>query len=194
MQHYAIVEIVGVALQPEEIKINDTLFLRKTKKEDLEVEYKQDIHKLYNPSAILTITDFSTGTFKLQHAVEQIIIILQLFKVGSVFYLKYKTYSEFYFTGLGTHSKINSSNPHKWSYIKSNETDKLKTFFKLMSEKLPESFLALGNNNIDSKTISYQRYCDALIKPDIIEQRILQRLINEVKQKPSRETSRKLED
>jgi hypothetical protein len=58
------------------------------------------------------------------------------------------------------------------SLIKQEDAQKLKDFWQLMAKNLPSSFYELGETVLDHMTISYRRYCDALLVNGVLERRI----------------------
>jgi len=181
LKYGAEVELDGIVIIPErfEFEIDDTnIILRQTIIEDLEKEipvYGFNIHPhLKAPSAILKIEFSGKQSNEIQLKVEQAITILRLFKVGSVKYISYYMYSESItdFMASGTLTAGETEVALEKSKITQKNTQHLKIFWQTMAETLPYNFYGHGGTKLDHTTISYKRYCDALLQNGVIEGRI----------------------
>lgn len=181
LKYGAEVELDGIVILPEriEFKIGDAnIILRQTIIEDLEKEYPiygftMQPH-LKRHSAILNIEFSGKQSNEIQFKVEQAITILRLFKVGSVKYISYHMYSDSItdFMASGTLTAGGTDVAIEKSKITQKNTHHLKIFWQTMAETLPYNFYKQGETKLDHTTISYKRYCDALLQNGVIEGRI----------------------
>lgn len=181
LKYGAEVELDGIVILPEriEFKIGDTnIILRQTIIEDLEKEYPiygftMQPH-LKRHSAILNIEFSGKQSNEIQLKVEQAITILRLFKVGSVKYISYHMHSESItdFMASGTLTAGETDVALEKSHITQENTQTLEMFWQVMTETLPYNFYEHGETKLDHTTISYKRYCDALLQNGVIEGRI----------------------
>jgi len=172
-------ELQGVALQPEKIEPSFGITLRQTKIEDFEREFPvygffMAPHHLPNPSAILNIEFLGRGTNEIQKRLEQAIVILSLFKVGSVEHTAYRMKSESItdISASGTVTSGRTRGALETYLITHEDVQKLKKFWQTMTESIPESFFKLGITGTDYLSIAYKRYNDALSENGLIERRI----------------------
>lgn len=181
LKYGAEVELDGIVILPERIEfkvIGTSITLRQTKIEDLEKEFPVYGFTmqpyLKNPSAILNIEFLGRQANEIQTKVEQAIIILRLFKVGSVKYISYRMHSESIkdIMASGTFTAGESLRVLEKSQITEEDTQRLKNFWQAMIEALPPSFYELRETILDHITLAYQRYCDALLQNGVLERRI----------------------
>jgi hypothetical protein len=182
LRYGAEVELDGIVVLLRDIiefKIGDTnIMLRQTRIEDLEKEFPAygfgaGTH-LQNPSAIMRVEFGGRQANEVQRKVEQAIAILRLYKVGSVKDISYRMYSESITDISASATLISGSavSSLEKSLIKQEDAQKLKDFWQLMAKNLPSSFYELGETVLDHMTISYRRYCDALLVNGVLERRI----------------------
>jgi len=179
VKYGAKVELQGVALQLEKIEPSFGMILRQTKIEDIEREFP--VYRFFmmpqhlpNPSAILTIEFLGRGSNEIQKRVEQAIAILRLFKVGSVEWTTYRTTSESVtdIEASGATSYRRMGAPLETYLITQEETQKLKKFWRTMSDSIPGSFFWADATGTNYLTIAYKRYSDALLENGLLERRI----------------------
>lgn len=181
LKYGAEVELDGIIILPEriEFKIGDTnIILRQIVIKDLEKEYPiygfaMQPH-LKRHSAILNIEFFGKQSNEIQLKVEQAITILRLFKVGSVKYISYHLYSDSItdFMASGTITAGGTDVAMEKSKIAQKHAHSLKMFWHTMTETLPYDFYNHEKTKLGHTTISYKRYCDALLQNGAIEGRI----------------------
>jgi len=175
------INLEGLFVIPKKIefKIGDNLIiLRQTKISDLEKDISMHDFLMYDkatwtPSAILHLEFLGTEPREIQNKVEQAIVILRLFKVGSVKYMSYTMFSDSITPfGSGTVSHINKWYSSEKYSLYEKDAQNLKNFWGDMINFMPKSFYDDINSDTDYLTISYKRYCDALIEIGTIEKRI----------------------
>lgn len=176
VKYGAEVELEGVILRPEKIEPSYGITLRRTKVEDIEKEYPVSTHftLLYAPSAILNIELLGRGVNEVQKRIEQSIAILRLFKVGSVIWKRYRTYSD---SITDTMARFTiSSGRHiailEKYLITEEDVPRLKRFWQTISGIMPLSFYEHGITRIDYLTVAYYRYNDSLFQNGTLERRI----------------------
>ena len=177
LKHGARVELKGVELLLEKIEPDIGITLRQPKLEDLEKEFPVypplRRHDLPHPSAILNVEFFGRRIVELQDRIEQAISILRLFKVGSVKWTSYQTYTEAVTMGRfsGTAGEITSA--HETYLVTPKDVQRFKKFWQTMGKFIPRSFFEPEATRIDYLTIAYNRYSDALLLNGILERRIM---------------------
>lgn len=179
VKYGAEVELQGLALQPEKTDPSFGIALRQTRVEDLEREFPvygfvMGPRHLPNPSAILNIEFLGRGTNEIQRRVEQAIVVLRLFKVGSVDRIAYHMKSESITDAMafGTVTSGRAGGALETYLITHEDVPKLKKFWQAVTESIPESLFKPGVAGTDYLTIAYKRYCDALLENGLIERRI----------------------
>ncbi|MEM5868848.1 MAG: HEPN domain-containing protein [Candidatus Aenigmatarchaeota archaeon] len=171
------VELNGISLVPSEIILSPGITLRQTKIEDLEKESPAYISPYafpLPPSAILNIEFLGRGANEIQKRVERSIVILRLFKVGSIKWIRYHMYSDS-ITDLTAHATITSGEIRETleTYsVTEEDVPKLKKFWQVINDAIPPSFFELGITKIDHLTVAYNRYSDCLFQNGILERRI----------------------
>ena len=180
VKYGAAIELQGIVLRSNLIKITHDITLRKVKKKDLEkgflALYPMGNHQRFvsNHTAILNIEFLGTNANEIQQRMNKAIAILRLFKPGSIRYVSCRRYSDSIIDVMASGKSINAnenSSLNKYLVIRKEE-EKLIKFWKLLDKHLPESFFLSRNQSTDNKTISYKRYSDALFRNGIIERRI----------------------
>jgi hypothetical protein len=167
--------LTGIILEPDEIQINPDYRLRKPIKEDFEREenvlFNFNAPNYPNPTAFLEINTNIENQEMITNAIEHSITIFRLYHSGMIRSTGYEINSSSIFYGLaGTVGFNDHSEIHDKYLITSSEIQNFIQFWKKISEKIPESFYRIGKN--DFKTISYNRYSDALKYDSLIERRI----------------------
>jgi len=178
IKYGAKVELQGFALRPDSVEIGSDTTLRQPKIEDLEREYPVYIPMILphlpSPSVILNIGFLGRRANGIQRRVEQAIVILRLFRVGSVKWTSYHMHSESIIdimaSGTLTAGKIDS--PLETYLVTQEDEQKLKKFWQTINDFMPRSFFELSVTKTDYLTIAYNRYSDALLQNGILERRI----------------------
>jgi len=178
VRYGAKVELIGIILRPDSVKLTHGITLRRTKIEDLEKEFpaygiiRPSFFPI--PSAILNIEFLGRGVNEIQRKIEQSIVILRLFKVGSVKWTRYYMYSDS-ITDI-TAGGISTSGGIKTALEKylvtEEDVSKLKKFWKTIGDVLPRSLFEAGMPKTDYITIAYNRYSDSLFQNGVLERRI----------------------
>jgi hypothetical protein len=168
-----IVELEGLWLKDEEIKINKGLKIRRPRPEDLEFERpfeeillpRVDILPVFRHfSAVLEVTQ---KTQFMWDELEKLIVALRLYKLGSVVTRRI-TWKPKSILQFGATTWPTFIQPVVYCYsLSSEESLKLKTFLDKIRPLLP---VVQGRiETIDYISISLQRYNDALFKSDPTE-------------------------
>jgi len=167
----------GIFLEPESIRINDNVFIRKTQKDDL--EYTSDIFfdtprpgYMSIPSAILEITVIAKDERECHEYISRIFNSLRLYKLCSVYPIKAiqtkRTAS--WPGGLGHSWSHQSYSSFKKATITESEIDTFVDFINIMEQKL-------NFNKEDKKYrtlyISLDRYNNALLEAIDVERKLM---------------------
>ncbi len=167
--------LVGIVIRSPKIVINDSISLRQVQKDDLETE--TDIYMngfMYRhprPSAFLEIEGYTTDS-NLYKKEQLSIVILRLFKVGSVKSIQSKKYSEHLAQGLETSYSNVSTAISNVMLIKEDEEQALRHFWQSIENYIPKSFVEYSFSDSNFSDIAHRRYIDALLKADTEEFRI----------------------
>lgn len=170
------IELVGIALRSKSINISKLVNIRQTTLEDVETETPEYMHEFLAehvyPSAIMNLNAYEKFAIDLQNEIERVILLLRLFKCGSIQWSKYRMHSDG-FTGL-TGGEFTAGRTHvlDTALILESEEEQLKKFWSSMWNKVPNSFFHFEKNANSFKDIVYQRYTDALLEFGPIERRI----------------------
>ena len=174
-KHY----LEGIFLEPESIRINDNVIIRKTQKEDL--EYIRDLFSdtirpryMYVgvPSAILEITIIAKDERECQEYINRIFNSLRLYKLCSVYPIEIiQTKRTVIWPGGLSHSWSHKSYlSFKRATIRGSEIDTFVDFINLMEQKL-------NFNEEDKKYrtlyISLDRYNNALLEAIDVERKLM---------------------
>lgn len=171
--------IDGVWLKDEEYEIFEGLRIRRPKPSDLEIEKPFDMLPFPSvtpsfrevSSAILELTHRSRSPNEAQMEIQKILNCLRLFRVGSVFSIKYEMHPKSFLAFGGTiGSDQRFAATYKYS-ISQQDVPKLRDFIGKIKGLLPKD-LQVTSGKIDPIVIALQRYNDALLKPESIESRI----------------------
>lgn len=167
--------LTGIILEPDEIWINPNYRLRKPKIEDFESEENLmssfPTFNFPNPTVFLEISMEVNNQKMITNAIERSITIFRLYHSGMIRNTGYQISSSSIFfdwngmIGFNDHSEI-----HDKYLIKNSEVQNFIQFWDKISDKIPKSFFQ--TDKIDFKTISYNRYSDALKYDALIERRI----------------------
>lgn len=179
VKYGADVELQGIVLRPESLELSYGITLRQTKVEDLEREVA--VHSfvlgrgfLPHPSAIMRIEFLGRRANEVQKRFRKAIAILRLFKVGSVEYISSRMFSESIIDRLasGTLTSGKAGTALETYLVTEEDIQKLKRFWQIMNDSLPESFFWTDATAVDYLTIAYNRYSDALLENGLLERRI----------------------
>ena len=168
----------GIFLEPESIRINDNLIIRKIQKEDL--EYTRDVffdtpspkYIMNIPSSVLKTRLVANDEREYQEYISRIFNSLRLYKLCSVYPLEtIKTRKTAIWPGGSSHGWSNKSySPFKKVTITEAETETFVDFINIMEQKL----------NFDKEDkryrtiyISLDRYNTALLESIDIERKLM---------------------
>jgi len=171
------VELQGIVLRPEKVEPDFGIMIRQTRIEDLEngaPEYGFAPHYFPpHPSAIMSIDFVGRAGQEIQERVEEAIIILRLFKIGSVKWTRYHMRAESIIGIVGGTLTSGSRTGALETYLVTQEdVPKLKKFWQTMIKVIPENFIEFGITKTDHLAIAYKRYSDALLENGLLERRI----------------------
>lgn len=124
------------------------------------------------PMLILQMSLREKGQPEIQKIIENYLISLRLFKLGSVFNMRtfWKSDSILNFGGI-TFSYDIYAPTYKYS-LSVNDTSKLEKFFEVILPLIPLQLLNPNITQIDYSIIAIQRYHDAILKPEPIESKL----------------------
>lgn len=167
----------GVWMDVEKINIEKGVIIRKTQKSDLEIEYEYPFVPPFRggfvraPSAILEINKRVKFMPFVYPDLEKLILILQLYKVGSVNKIQVK-WDPKSILHSGAISYTHDIRTITYKYpLSENDAKPISKFIERISPLLPtdEHGRALSSNPIG---IAILRYQDSLLKPEAIENKI----------------------
>jgi len=167
--------LTGIILEPNEIRINSNYRLRKPKIEDFESEESLIVsfHSIDfpNPTVFLEISMTATNQEMITNTIERSITIFRLYHSGMIRSTGYQiSSSSIFYSGTGSTGSFDYSEIHDTYLIKNSEVHNFIQFWDKISDKIPDSFFQ--TEKFDFKTISYNRYSDALKHDALIERRI----------------------
>jgi len=167
----------GIFLEPESIKINDHLLIRKPQKEDL--EYVRDIffdiprpQYMYVPSSILEVEMFAKDEKECYEYVNRILNSLRLFKLGSIHSKETIISKRTAIWPMGSSRSWGHRNYSTFSKYTVKETQ-VETFINFINTI--EQKLSFDNEKREYRTlyISIDRYNAALLEPVDIERKLM---------------------
>lgn len=172
--------IDGVWLEDEEYEIYEGLKIRRPKPSDFEIEISFDMlpfqtvgpRFIETSPAILELTHRARSHGEAQREMGKILSCLRLFKVGSVFSIKYEAYPKSFLAFGGTLSSGQRFAPTYRYPLSKQDIPKLRDSIGKIKSLLPKENLQAKLEKIDPIAIALQRYNDALLKPESIESRI----------------------
>jgi hypothetical protein len=179
----AAVELDGVVLRPDRVEISQGIVLRKTAIEDLEKPFLMFMSLrgpfLRTPSAILDMELFGRPGIEVQKRVHLAIVILRLFRVGSVGYQQYCMYTDSIIEMLGRGTLVFSGEIRATNdtyLITEQDVPILVRFWQATYCVIPPSLIGLSPEPTardDHLAIAYNRYSDASLHDGIPERRIM---------------------
>jgi hypothetical protein len=179
IRYGAEVQLQGIVIKSQKIEPAPGIIIRQPVISDLEREtpyYGPSLTgpHLANPSAIANIEFLGRQANEIQKRVRKLIVMLRLFKVGSIKYLSYQMYSDSItdIMARGTFIPGGYDIARETSIINSNDEQKLKLFWQTLEECLPQSLYEFGEKEINHISLAYDRYSDALMHNSILERRI----------------------
>lgn len=172
-----VVWIDGIWMETDSIKILDNIFIRKPESNDLEFEspYESFIpHELPNwPSAILEFEYREKFPRSVQNKIDSVIAALRLFKLGSIEKIRtrYNANSIIRFFG-GTISQSNLISAHYKYGLTVGDTETLTKFITRIEPSIYSEIIDKSADEADYISIAHDRFCDALLKPVVPENRL----------------------
>jgi len=178
LRYGAEVELQGIILQMDKIVPAFGVTLRQPKVEDLEKEFPaygfMVEQFLPHPSAILNIEFLGRAANEIQTRVEQAIVILRLFKVGSIKWESYQMFSDS-LTDLMASGRLGSgrTGASLETYLLTEaDVSRFKKFWLTMTNVLPKNLFTPGTSAVDHVSIAYNHYSAALLENGNLEKRI----------------------
>lgn len=174
------VDLCGLTIESEKIEIKlpeSSITIRQVSANDLEmarslITFSQS-HEIKRIHSILEFNCLANEPAFVQDCVEKYIAILRLCYVASVHYTSYSLSSETIIKFIsGTIGKTRMSNSSIKYYVKSVDEQKLSNHFKVLNNRMPDSFFKYDAKPGDFLSIAYQRYCESLFGMGIIERKI----------------------
>lgn len=174
-----IIWIDGVWMETDSIKILDHVSLRKPEPTDLECEfpvwmgsYEKEYCRNW-PSAILECEYREKSPNSVQKNIDSFIGALRLFKVGSIERLSIQwNDSSILLMSSGRVSQSNLiSAQYKYGLMK-EDTEPLKDFIAEIEPLVRSEIIDKTIEEADYLSIAYERYCDAILKPAVLENRL----------------------
>ena len=182
----SVVWLDGIYLETDLIKIDDSIKIKKPEPKDLEYEFSRGIFPPHTeltsthgfPSAIMCLEYRAVGAPEMQNAIDKIINILRLYKIGSISGIKTKfsSLSTLQLIGTVSRSSITSTN-FKYG-LKKEDEEQLRIFFKVINSKIPDEVVRKGTGEVDFITIAFDRYNDSILKQDVPESRLLSAIMS----------------
>jgi len=177
----AIVEFYGIILNEDEIELSSEIILRKPKKEDfnIDVVWTPFFHPDFpEPSAILDITLQAKDREDLTNEIKKSITTLQLFRPMMIRWHIYQINSESYNPCFqGKDPSLVKCSILKNYFLRENEVNKLKDFWKTVHPLVPEAFYSDHIKKIGYTAIAYKFYSDSLLHEGMIERKIANAVI-----------------
>ncbi len=178
IKYWAKVKLIGMVVELNSLALSDQIILRKPQKEDFE-SYIQEgytepqIINWRTPSAFLEISLMGTHPRQLQEEIQKSIILLHLYKVGSVELLEYRFNSEsFNPLKSGTMGSAIQGGSLVDSHISEQDIVPMQLFWTVVSPLIPIHMFTFNEKISDHISIAYQHYNNALLQKGTIEQRI----------------------
>jgi len=170
------IDLVGIALRSKSIRISKLVSIRQTTLEDVETEVLEYQHGRFDhhvyPSAIMNLSTYEKFGSDLQNEVEKALVLLRLFKSGSIRWSKYRMHTEGFSNFTGGEFSAGKTYVLDTVLIRESEEEQLKKFWSQMWDKIPLTFIRIGDVADSFRDIAYQRYTDALLENGTKERRI----------------------
>lgn len=178
IKYGAEIDLQGIVLHAKRIEPVHGIIIRQPLKDDLEKETPSynpmRTHGLVYPSAIVNIEFLGRLARDIQIKVEQMIIVLRLFKAGSIKYLSYKMYSESITDIMASGTLFTGERDQvlETSIINEDDEERIKLFWETIERALPRSLYDFDKKEISPISLAYDRYSDALMHNGLLERRI----------------------
>lgn len=176
--------IEGVWLEEDEYEIYEGLRIRRPTASDVEVERPFDMPDPFRPhplgqvsSAVLELTLRSRGQKETQDEQEILLVCLRLFRLGSVFSIRTVMHPKSFLAHRGTmFSSARFHSTYKYP-ITEQDIPELRDLIERIRSLSPKETLLATSGELTPVAIAYQRYNDALLRPQVIEARIASAII-----------------
>lgn len=172
------VEIIGAILNFDMVDISNDITLYKTTEKDIEYEIAKEYQHntwpiFHHPTVILKQNFINISQVQLQQEIEKSIVLLRLFKVGSVDDISYRTDMDSFLSILiGSLHKGSIQRPILFYEINPADITRLKKYWLTFKTIIPLNFYDFITPKNDSLVIAYIKYKDALALTAMIENQI----------------------
>ena len=170
----------GIWMVDDDVEISESLRFTKPVAADLEREYDLRMFPHFyeswprsDPSAILDASFRVKNQPEVSKEIEKLMLVLRLFRVGSVSSVRTVWKSESILEFMGGMVSFGGlvSESYKYSLSKA-DVPKLKEFFEKIIPLIPPNLYDPAIKQVDYSVIAVQRYNDAISKPEIFESRL----------------------
>jgi hypothetical protein len=176
IRYGAEIDLQGIVLDIDQVEPELGIVIRRPVIDDFEREADFNIGwQSSEPTAIVRIDRVGVNANDLQRAMNRLVVVLRLFCIASVKWLCMRQFSE---SMIGAGSFTLSNGPHEIvlhvGKINSQNRRKLESFWSQIDSSLSVDFPASPGAESDYLAIAYERYCGALTRPGLLEERIAQ--------------------
>ncbi len=164
-------------METDSIKIRDNILLRKPESNDLEFEYPYNSfvpHGIHNwPSAILEFKFREKYPRSVGNKINSVIAALRLFKLGSIESLRTRLNANSIGRIFGgTVFQSNLISAHYNYGLTEGDTETLTKFITSIEPLIYSKIIDKSADEADYISIAHDRFCDALLKPVVPENRL----------------------
>ena len=175
----SVVWLGGIYLETDLIKINDSVKIKKPEPRDLEYDLPELNYSTHDrPSAIMCLEYRVEGSPKMQSIADKIIVILKLYKIGSIYRIKIKFIPPPILKHSGSIIERSKTTTAFKYGLKKEDEEQLHTFFDTINSKIPDEVIEKGTGEVDFITIAFDRYNDSILKQDVPESRLLSAIMS----------------
>jgi len=175
----AVVQIRGLVLNEESVRISNDILIRLPSATDFEFEDLGIVHRSMSPvlgngypTAVVEVNHSSVGVNEVQRRCSQIMDALRLYRVGSILEIKTNwsssSFTRNWFCGT-LYGPRHFSAPEQYT-ISNADVGPLSEFFQRVLDRIPLQFD--GPAPVDALGVALSRYRDALLQTLPIESRI----------------------
>lgn len=172
--------INGVWMETDVIDIQDNISIRKPRAEDLEFQYDGTLSPLSNnldphkwPSAILECEFRVKYPIAVQNNIDSIVNAFRLFKISSIEVISIQFNNDSILgIGGGRVSTVNLATAHYKYGLSQEDIKPLQDFFTKIEPLIHSEIVEKSANESNYLSIAHERYCDALLKPIVPENRL----------------------
>jgi len=170
--------IKGTWLVEDTLNLPNGITLRKPTAADLENSWSLQLFPYFmgslsidHPTAILEMSIRAKDQPEVSREIQKLILMLRLWKVGSVESIRTYWISESILQFGGYHSRSGVQETFKYPLSKA-DIPKLGRFIEVVSTLVPKKLFEPTTEQVDYSMIAIQRYNDAVMKPEIMESRL----------------------